>query len=95
MPKVIANNYETHYELDDFTDPWKPAETIVIQHGLGRSSRFWYHWVPLLARHYRVIRRDMRGHGSDLYPQVSVAEQFREVVQISSFRQRERGKEAI
>jgi hypothetical protein len=44
MPKVIANNYETHYELDDFTDPWKPAETIVIQHGLGRSSRFWYHW---------------------------------------------------
>jgi hypothetical protein len=43
MPKLIANNYETHYELDDFTDPWKPAETIVIQHGLGRSSRFWYH----------------------------------------------------
>jgi hypothetical protein len=29
-----------HYELDDFTDPWKPAETIVIQHGLGRNSRF-------------------------------------------------------
>jgi hypothetical protein len=37
MPKVIANNYETYYELDDFTDPWKPAETIVIQHGLGRG----------------------------------------------------------
>ena len=62
MTKVIANNYETHYELDDFTDPWKPAETTVIQHGLGRSSCFWCHWVPLLARHYRVIRRDMRGH---------------------------------
>ena len=68
MPKVIANNYETHYELDDFTDPWKPAETIVIQHGLGRSYRFWYHWVPLLARHYRVIRRDMRGHGQSADP---------------------------
>jgi len=28
MPTVIANNYETHYELDDFTEPWKAAETI-------------------------------------------------------------------
>jgi pimeloyl-ACP methyl ester carboxylesterase len=68
MPRVIANSYETHYELGDFTDPWKPAETIVIQHGLGRSSRCWYHWVPLLARHYRVIRRDMRGHGQSADP---------------------------
>jgi hypothetical protein len=38
-----------HYEVDDFTDPWKPAETLWIQHGFGRSSRFWYHWVPPLA----------------------------------------------
>ena len=61
MPKVKANNYEMHYEVDDFTDPWKPAETLWIQHGFGRSSRFWYHWVPPLAAHYRVLRRDMRG----------------------------------
>ncbi len=27
MPKVIANNYETHYELDDFIDPWKPFDS--------------------------------------------------------------------
>jgi pimeloyl-ACP methyl ester carboxylesterase len=68
MPNVIANNDEMHYELDDFTDPWTSAETIVIQHGLGRNARFWYHWVPLLARHYRVIRRDMRGHGQSADP---------------------------
>ncbi len=68
MPKVTANNYETHYEVDDFTDPWKPAETIWIQHGFGRSSRFWYHWVPPLARHYRVLRRDLRGHGQSADP---------------------------
>jgi len=68
MPKVRANNYEMHYEVDDFTDPWKPAETIWIQHGFGRSSRFWYHWVPLLAGHYRVLRRDMRGHGQSADP---------------------------
>jgi pimeloyl-ACP methyl ester carboxylesterase len=63
MPKVTANNYEMHYELDDFTDPWKTPETVWIQHGFGRSSRFWYHWVPPLASRYRVLRRDMRGHG--------------------------------
>ena len=40
----------------------------MIQHGLGRNSRFWYHWVPLLARHYRVIRRDLRGHGQSADP---------------------------
>jgi pimeloyl-ACP methyl ester carboxylesterase len=68
MPTIRANNYEMHYEVDDFTDPWKPAETVWIQHGFGRSSRFWYHWVPPLAGHYRVLRRDMRGHGQSADP---------------------------
>ena len=68
MPKIIANNYEMYYELDDFTGPWKQAETIWIQHGFGRNLRFWYHWVPLLAGKLRVIRRDMRGHGLSADP---------------------------
>lgn len=68
MPKIQANNYAMYYEVDDFTDPWKPAETLWIQHGFGRSSRFWYHWVPPLAGHYRVLRRDMRGHGQSADP---------------------------
>ncbi|HVA39921.1 MAG TPA: alpha/beta fold hydrolase, partial [Candidatus Binataceae bacterium] len=68
MPKVKANNYEMHYEVDDFTDPWKPADTVWIQHGYGRSSKFWYHWVPPLAGQYRVVRRDMRGHGQSADP---------------------------
>jgi pimeloyl-ACP methyl ester carboxylesterase len=63
MPDVTASGYVTHYELDDFTAPWRMAETILIQHGMGRSSRHWYHWVPALAGDYRVIRRDLRGHG--------------------------------
>jgi pimeloyl-ACP methyl ester carboxylesterase len=68
MPTVTANNYEMYYEVDDFTDPWKTSETIWIQHGFGRSSRFWYHWVPPLAGQYRVLRRDMRGHGQSADP---------------------------
>ena len=64
MPKVTANDCKMYYEIDDYTDPWiADTETVWLQHGVGRSSRFWYHWVPALARHYRVLRRDMRGHG--------------------------------
>jgi pimeloyl-ACP methyl ester carboxylesterase len=68
LPKIIANNYEMYYEVDDFTAPWKEAETLWIQHGFGRNLRFWYHWVPLLAGKFRVIRRDMRGHGQSADP---------------------------
>lgn len=51
------------YEVDDFTDPWRKAPCIVLQHGNGRSSRFWYQWVPYLSRFYRVVRPDVRGLG--------------------------------
>lgn len=69
MPKITANNCEMHYEVDDYTDPWlKDTDTIWLQHGVGRSSKFWYHWVPALARKYRVVRRDMRGHGLSADP---------------------------
>lgn len=52
-----------HYRIDDFTDPWKNADVILLQHGYGRSSQFWYSWVPYLSRFYRVVRPDLRGHG--------------------------------
>ena len=69
MPRITANNCEMYYELDDYTDPWlKDKDTIWLQHGIGRSSRFWYHWVPALARRYQVVRRDMRGHGFSADP---------------------------
>ncbi|KAL3426710.1 3-oxoadipate enol-lactonase [Phlyctema vagabunda] len=62
------NGQRTHIFDDNFTDPWKPHETIVIQHGFARHGSFWYHWIPFLSRHYRVIRRDARGHGLSSYP---------------------------
>jgi 3-oxoadipate enol-lactonase len=52
-----------HYRVDDFTDPWKNAATIVLQHGFGRSSQFWYPWVPYLSRFYKIVRPDLRGLG--------------------------------
>lgn len=52
-----------HYTVDDFTDPWKKAPVLILQHGNGRNGKFWYRWIPTLARHYRVVRPDMRGLG--------------------------------
>lgn len=63
------NGQRTHIYDNNFTDPWKSHETILIQHGFGRHGGFWYHWIPYLARRYRVIRRDARGHGLSSYPQ--------------------------
>jgi 3-oxoadipate enol-lactonase len=54
---------DMHYEVDDFTDPWQRPETILLLHGNAESGQAWYAWVPALARHYRVVRPDMRGFG--------------------------------
>jgi 3-oxoadipate enol-lactonase len=54
---------DMHYEVDDFTDPWKKPETILLLHGNAESGLAWWGWVPALARHYRVVRPDMRGFG--------------------------------
>ena len=54
---------DLYYEVDDFTDPWCKAPYLVLQHGFGRSSKFWYRCVPYLSRFYRVIRPDLRGFG--------------------------------
>ena len=54
---------ELHYELDDYTDPWRNAPYLILQHGYGRSGKFWYSWVPYLARFYKVVRPDVRGLG--------------------------------
>lgn len=64
MPYVETSGRPTlYYELDDHTDPWRKAPFLLLQHGYGRSSVFWYSWVPYLSRFYRVIRPDMRGFG--------------------------------
>ena len=64
MPYVKRSAGPTlHYVVDDFTDPWKNAPYLVLQHGNGRSAQFWYSWVPNLSRFYKVVRPDVRGLG--------------------------------
>jgi len=64
MPLLGRTGQPTlHYTLDDYTDPWRNAPYLILQHGYGRTGRFWYSWVPYLSRFYKVVRPDLRGHG--------------------------------
>jgi 3-oxoadipate enol-lactonase len=56
------------YRADDFTDPWKQAPVLLLLHAAMGSARRYYAWVPLLCRYYRVVRMDLRGHGSSQIP---------------------------
>jgi pimeloyl-ACP methyl ester carboxylesterase len=56
------------YRIDDFTDPWKNAPVLLLLHAAMGSARRYYAWVPPLSRHYRVVRMDLRGHGSSEVP---------------------------
>ena len=53
-----------HYRIDDYTDPWRDPETILMLHGNAESGVVWFGWVPHLAREFRVVRPDMRGFGA-------------------------------
>ncbi|MBI2887364.1 MAG: alpha/beta hydrolase [Chloroflexi bacterium] len=68
MPYVSVNGTSLHYLVDDYTDPWTQPETVLLHHAAGGSARHWYAWVPHLARRYRVIRLDCRGHGESAVP---------------------------
>ena len=72
---------DIHYVVDDYTDPWKKAPVILLQHGFARSHRVWSSWVPYLSRFYRVVRADLRGMGLssrdfDLKTGISLAAYF-------------------
>jgi 3-oxoadipate enol-lactonase len=56
------------YTIDDYTDPWGAPQTLVLLHSAMSSSRRLYAMVPHLARDYRVVRMDLRGHGDSAVP---------------------------
>ncbi|MDB5921811.1 MAG: cpo [Betaproteobacteria bacterium] len=56
------------YALDDFTDPWKTPPTVILLHAVMGDHQRAYRWIPILSRHFRVVRPDMRGHGRSDVP---------------------------
>lgn len=74
------------YVIDDYTDPWRPGQMLFLLHAAMGSSRRLYKWVPILARHFRVVRPDMRGHGQSDVPgegQLSFGRLVRDVVELA------------
>ena len=39
------------------------GEPVILLHGGLANSNYWGNQVPALAKHYRVIVMDSRGHG--------------------------------
>ena len=70
MPTVNVRGLDLYYADDDFTDPWSSRErgTVFMQHYFGGTHAEWRGCVPALAREYRVIRMDRRGHGQSAKP---------------------------
>lgn len=56
------------YQVHDFTDPWTQPETMLLLHPAMSNARRWFRWLPRLARHYRVVCMELRGHGSSQMP---------------------------
>jgi len=56
------------YYIDDFTNPWTKAPTLLLLHAAMGSARRWFGWIPHLARDWRVVRLDLRGHGASQVP---------------------------
>src|SRR5271154_2317554 len=65
---TASDGVQLAYYIDDFTDPWKQAPTLLLLNAAMGSAKRYYAWVPALARHYRVVRMDLRGHGGSPVP---------------------------
>ena len=65
---TTSDDVRLGYVVDDFTDPWTPPQTLVLVHAAMGSSKRLYAWVPRLARDFRVVRLDLRGHGASQVP---------------------------
>lgn len=62
MPTVFVNNIAMHYAEAGQGAP------LLLLHGLGGSHEMWLPVIPELARSYRVIAGDHRGHGASHKP---------------------------
>lgn len=65
MPELRLDDTLTmHYEDHYFGEGWLTPQTVLMVHGVAESGRAWDQWVPHFARHYRVVRPDLRGFGA-------------------------------
>jgi 3-oxoadipate enol-lactonase len=77
---------------DDYTDGWRSPDTVLLLHGIAERAETWRAWVPQLARHYRVLRPDLRGFGrsSALPSGFTIADWADDIVQMVATLERPR-----
>lgn len=63
MPFANLNGIETHYIVEGAGYP------IVLIHHLAGNTRSWSSQIPFLAKNYRVVAYDLRGHGGSAEPE--------------------------
>jgi 3-oxoadipate enol-lactonase len=64
LPRVrVAAGIEIAYRIDSFCDGWSQPETVMMLHGIAESGCAFTGWIPRFARHFRVLRPDLRGFG--------------------------------
>ncbi|MBP8294481.1 MAG: alpha/beta hydrolase [Burkholderiales bacterium] len=69
MPQLsLPDGTRIAYDEYNFTPPWTSPSTVILVHGFNKNRRFWWDWIPALARHYRLISLDQRGHGESSLP---------------------------
>lgn len=68
MEFTSSDGMRLAYYVDDFSDPWRQADTVLLLHSAMGSSKRFYGMVPALARRFRVVRLDLRGHGQSQVP---------------------------
>jgi 3-oxoadipate enol-lactonase len=64
MPDHLPGDVRLAYALDGRDD----APTLVLSNSLGTTMDMWAPQLPVLTRHFRVLRYDMRGHGASDAP---------------------------
>ena len=65
MPKIQLNGVEINYRWDG--NEGQPV--LVLSNSLTTNLELWDKQIPALAKHYRVLRYDNRGHGLSSSPQ--------------------------
>ena len=71
MPEITTDDgVRLNYVIEDYREPWRgePAATVLLYHGFMKSLEHWTPFVPHIARHYRVVRFDVRGAGKSGIP---------------------------
>ena len=69
MPSTCRWSILLAHRVDDFHDPWRATEPVVLLHGFARTGEFWRGWVPVLPADRPVIRPDLRGCGASAWLQ--------------------------